>query len=198
MGDKSTPVIYNSKELASTLHLEITHLTSASGCSSPKSIAQIPVPVPRSRTRLTSESGRFGGERPSLLSKVRRNKLCCKSRLLEHEFPLRYAKGQLYLACRFLDHRSEGDILCVIDVSVGSLDHQKRHRQQLTSILVSVVCSPVFLTVVEDGTAQACGRRYRILSPLRQGSSFHSLHDNQKAVPTSPSDESWSLAYNDN
>jgi hypothetical protein len=153
----------------------MTHFTSASGCSSPKSIAQIPVPVPRSRTRLTLESGRFGGERPSLLSKVRRNKLCCKSRLHEHESSLVYGKGELYLACRFLGHHSEGDILCVIDVIVGSLDHQKRHRQQLTSILVSMVCSPVLLTVVEDGTAQTCGRRCHILSPLLSSGVFFPL-----------------------
>ncbi|KAF9773947.1 hypothetical protein IL306_008141, partial [Fusarium sp. DS 682] len=54
-------------------------LTSVSGCSSAKSMAQMPVPVPRSRTRPVLKSGRFGGERPSLLSKVRRNRLCCKS-----------------------------------------------------------------------------------------------------------------------
>jgi hypothetical protein len=54
--------------------------TSASGCSSPKSIAQMPVPVPTSRTRSTLEPGRFGGARPSLLSKVRRKRWCCKSK----------------------------------------------------------------------------------------------------------------------
>jgi hypothetical protein len=56
-----------------------TPMTLASGCSSAKSIAQIPVPVPTSSTRLTLESGSFGGAKPSLLSKVKMNKLCWRS-----------------------------------------------------------------------------------------------------------------------
>lgn len=102
---------------------------------------------------MTLESGKFGGERPSLLSKVRRNKWCCKSEFLEHELSLLSAKGELYLASRFLGHHSEGDILYVIGVIIGSPNHQKGHHQQLTSILVSMVCSPVLMTVVENRTA---------------------------------------------
>lgn len=69
----------NLQRISITLGLRGSQQTSASGCSSPKSIAQIPVPVPISSTWPALAPLSQGGAIPSLSLKVSRNRVCCKS-----------------------------------------------------------------------------------------------------------------------
>lgn len=105
----------------------------------PYSMAQMPVPVPRSRTMCAFVTG----ARASLPSNVRLNKWCWRSLKMSTSF--NFFEADTYLACSAPSHHSEVHSLSVVNELVGD------ENMEPTSWFVLVICTSIFFYDFKEG-----------------------------------------------